>query len=401
MSAIIIPFPIDGKLVAVTGCRQILTNCHENIHRLKTYFTSQEYSIFEIIKEPQINQSNKYLKIRKMKAFKYLTIIALSLLVLSCESLYFDEEPTNNPEAIFEDLWNTFNTSYANFEERGIDWQEQYSIYRPQVNTGTTENELHGIFIEMLGKLNDTHVKFTAPNRKVFQANIYYETKLEDELFNLDLIKNSYLTNLKEYQDGGLVTGWIGNTAYAYFLYISDNFFYMDKILDEFKDADGLIIDLRHNGGGDLTYAFSEIGRLTNEVRFTHRSKTINGPTNKDFSEWFEWNINPEGQYFDKPLVLITDRYTVSAAERATMAFKTLPNLVHVGDTTNGAQSTMIGRELMNGWYYTICPQKIEWKDGKSYEGIGLPPDIYVKNTLSEMAGGQDKTLETALANFK
>jgi len=54
----------------------------------------------------------------------------------------------------------------------------------------------------------------------------------------------------------------------------------------------------------------------------------------------------------------------------------------------------------MNGWYYTICPQKIEWKDGKSYEGIGLPPDIYVKNTPSEMAGGQDKTLEAALAIF-
>jgi len=335
-----------------------------------------------------------------MKAFKYLTIIVLSLLALSCESLYFEEEPANNPVALFEDLWNTFNTSYANFEERGIGWQEQYSIYRPQVNASTTEDELHSIFVEMLGKLNDAHVKFTAPNRKVFQANIYYETKLEDELFNLDLIKNSYLTNVNEYQEGGLVTGWIGNTAYAYFLYISDNFFYMDKILDEFKDADGLIIDLRHNGGGDFTYAFSEIGRLTNEVLFTHRSKTINGPTNKDFSDWFEWNINPEGKYFDKPLVLITDRYTVSAAERATMAFKTLPNLVHVGDTTNGAQSTMIGRELMNGWYYTICPQKIEWKDGKSYEGIGLPPDIYVKNTPSEMDGGQDKTLETALAIF-
>jgi len=136
-----------------------------------------------------------------MKAFKYLTIIVLGLLMLSCESVYFEEEPANNPEAIFEDLWNTFNTSYANFEERGIDWQQQYSIYRQQVNASTTEDELHSIFVEMLGKLNDAHVKLTVPNRKVFQANIYSETKLEDELFNLDLIKNSYLTNVKEYQD--------------------------------------------------------------------------------------------------------------------------------------------------------------------------------------------------------
>jgi len=52
MSAIIIPFPIALKLVAATGYRQISTNCRENIHRLKTFFTSQENSIFEIIKEP-------------------------------------------------------------------------------------------------------------------------------------------------------------------------------------------------------------------------------------------------------------------------------------------------------------------------------------------------------------
>jgi len=50
-----------------------------------------------------------------MKALKYITIIVLSLLTLSCESLYFEEEPANNPVALFEDLWNTFNTSYANF----------------------------------------------------------------------------------------------------------------------------------------------------------------------------------------------------------------------------------------------------------------------------------------------
>jgi C-terminal processing protease CtpA/Prc len=223
---------------------------------------------------------------------------------------------------------------------------------------------------------------------------------LEDELFDLDLIKESYLTNVKEYSEGGLVTGWIGNTGYAYFKYISDNFLYINEVLDEFKSANGLIIDLRHNGGGDFTYTLSEIGRLTNETRLTHRSKTKIGPGENDFTEWFEWKIYPEGEYFDKPLVLLTDRYTISAGERATMALKVLPNLVHMGDTTNGAHSTMIGRELVNGWCYTVSPQKIEFIDGKTYEGIGLIPDIAIKNTMEEMNAKIDKTLEKALEQF-
>jgi C-terminal processing protease CtpA/Prc len=83
------------------------------------------------------------------------------------------------------------------------------------------------------------------------------------------------------------------------------------------------------------------------------------------------------------------------------MAFQSLPNVTVIGDTTNGAHGTMIGRELANGWFYSVVPQKVEFSDGKSYEGIGLPPDIYVKNRLSEISAGIDKTLLTAIDHFK
>ena len=60
----------------------------------------------------------------------------------------------------------------------------------------------------------------------------------------------------------------------------------------------------------------------------------------------------------------------------------------------------MIGRELVNGWYFTVCPQIVEFMDGKSYEGIGMIPDITVQNTEEDMDAGQDKTLEMALEVF-
>ena len=334
-----------------------------------------------------------------MKTYKYLSILVLSTILVSCETLFFEEEPKNNPEDLFENFWETYNNCYAGFEARKVDWGEMYATYRPQVNANTTDDELYTILTKMLTPLNDMHIKLTAPDRKVFTSNIYFNSKIDYDIFDIELIKNEYLTKINlDYE--GVVMGWNGNVGYVWFEYISDNMWHINDVLNYFENADGLIIDLRHNGGGAFTYSYTSMGRLTNEKRLTHRSKTKNGTGKNDFTEWYEWNISPEGDYYDKPLVLLTDRYTGSAAERTVMALKVLPNLIQIGDTTNGGHSTMIGRELANGWSYTVCPQVIEWADGKCYEGIGMPPDIYIKNTMEEINAGQDKTLELAIGQF-
>lgn len=336
-----------------------------------------------------------------MKINHILFLIASSLLLFSCQKAFLQPEPENNPEALFENLWTTFDTDYAGFEARGVDWDEQYSIYRPQVDAQTTDAELFDVCKQMLRSLDDGHVFLTVPDQKVFNSNLIYDEKIDDELFDLDLIKNNYLASaVKESEDGGSTYGRIGDVGYVHLAWISDNLLLMNEILDEFADTKGLIIDMRHNGGGDFTYAYSEFGRFTDQERYTHRSKTKNGVEAGAFTEWYNWNIYPEGTYFNKPLVLLTDRYTISAGERTVMAFKTLPNLTHMGDTTNGAHSTLIGKELANGWAFTIAPQVIEFNDGKTYEGIGMIPDVVVKNTPEEMNAGQDKTLEAALARF-
>lgn len=329
-------------------------------------------------------------------------MLMLLFSAVSCEKLFFEPEPGTDPVALFEQFWGTFNTDYAPFEERGVDWDEVYAIYRPMVNDQTNEEELHSIFKEMLSGLNDSHVKLTVPGKQIYTPNLYYQTHLEDGLFDRELVKSKYLAGeAVEYADGWVVSGRMDEVGYVYFRGVGSGLLELGGILEGFNDVSGLIIDLRHNGGGNMIYAFSELGRFTDEVRLHHRSRTKNGPGRDDYDEWFDWKLYPSGEYFDKPLVLLTDRYTVSAAERATMALKTIPNLVHMGDTTNGGISTMIGRELPNGWYFTVCPQQIQFVDGKSYEGIGLIPDVVVENTFAEMAAGTDKQLETALSYLR
>lgn len=336
-----------------------------------------------------------------MKKLKVI-FFAFAICVLgSCEKAMFEQEPENNPEALFEDLWTTFKTDYAPFEERGVNWDEQYQVYRPQVNPSTSDEELKSVFKSLLRTLNDGHVSLTTPGENVFYSNIIIDQRIDDELFDLEVIKSNYMQgNFKENGFGLNTYGWVGNIGYWHIDAIGENMLEIDEILNYFESADGLIVDMRHNKGGDFTYAFSEFGRFTNQEYLVFRSKTKNGKGPDDYTEWHDWNISPAGEYFNKPIVLITDRYTISAGERTAMAFKTLPNVTHIGDTTNGAFATKIGKELANGWFYTIVTQKIEYRDGLSYEGTGMIPDIYSKNTMSEMQSGQDKTLERAIDEF-
>jgi C-terminal processing protease CtpA/Prc len=203
-----------------------------------------------------------------------------------------------------------------------------------------------------------------------------------------------------EYKGGGEswnTYGWIGEIGYLHISGFRDNLLEMNAILDYFETAKGLVFDLRTNGGGDFTYAMTEFGRLTDEERFIFRSRTKTGTGESDYSGWYDWSLSPSGTYFDKPIVLLTDRLTISAGERAVMVLKALPNVTQVGDTTNGAFATKLGKELANGWDYSIVSQQLEYLDGRDYEGTGMPPDIVMKNTLEEIQQGHDMILEEAI----
>lgn len=314
----------------------------------------------------------------------------------------YTDEPSNNPEAIFENLWTTFNEEYALFDERHVDWEATYAVFRPMVSSNTTDAELFTILSQMLGRLDDGHVNLTAPGKNVFYSNKIRNELIDDTLFDLPVVRSYLEPEYKEGDEHSYIYGKIKNKniGYIYFDHIGENFFKLKDFLNKYGDVNGYIIDLRHNEGGDFTYSFPEIGRLTDRSRYVFRSRTKNGKGPNDFTDWHKWSIHPNGDYINKPIVVLIDRYTISAGERAVMAFKTLPNVTLIGDTTNGAQGTMIGRELPNGWFYSIVTQKTEVYDGQSYEGIGLAPTIYSINRLSDVNAGIDQTLQMAIDNL-
>lgn len=335
---------------------------------------------------------------------KYLLNMIFFLTVLSsCEDLLFEEVPTNDPEGNFESLWTTFQERYAVFEARNVDWQELFEQFRPQVNINTSDDELFQIITEMLSYLDDAHVSLMAENKPFWRGHQEFREQTHNLLFDFGVVWENYLTqpvNVNNQYFYGTVANDFG---YLWINHLGgDEPGFIDEMIASMSNKKGMIIDLRHNTGGDFTNGEAIVSRFAGQRSLAFSGQPKNGPGPADFGPATDYFIEAQGPaQFSKPVIVLTDRYTLSAGESTLLFLRVLPNVTVIGEPTAGAMGERIEKEMPNGWVYSITGQLITAADGNVYEGPGIPPDIQASNTFEGLADGKDEVLELAIDYLK
>lgn len=305
----------------------------------------------------------------------------------------------SEPEKNFEQLWKTYDRNYALFGAKHIDWDALYKVYRPRVTAKTTEDELFQVVADILGNLNDNHIRLTSPKRQ-FQSGILGQMKMED--FSLDLVKQKYLKGKsKPLVEGVFDYGWltesIGYFHFRNFGRMEQTRTAIDEIIKEFRDAKAIIVDVRGNGGGDDRVGKLIADRFADRKRLYMKTAIRNGPRHDDFTQWKYWYVEPDGPtQFTKPVILLTHRHSVSASENFALAMRVLPNVTVVGDATSGVFADVYGDRLPNGWRFSVPFKLFIDQTGFCWEGIGVPSDIRQTNTKQDIEQERDKVLELA-----
>jgi len=123
-----------------------------------------------------------------------------------------------------------------------------------------------------------------------------------------------------------------------------------------------------------------------------------------DFPEyspgWYSFGSNtiePEKSHYDGPLVILTDRWTSSAAEDLVVLLHSNDRATVIGEPTFGSTGQPIFFNLPGGGKVQICTAVSKYPDGKDFVGIGVQPDIPIKRTIKGIAEGRDEVLEAAL----
>ncbi len=331
---------------------------------------------------------------RKLLYF-FLPLMAAWGLLGACVDV---EQYDNNPRGNFEALWRIIDEHYCFFDykqqEYGLDWHAVYNKYAPQFDDQMTEEQTFEVLTNMLGELKDGHVNLYAPFDvgRDWSWKEDYPTHFSENVLKLYLGKDYKIAAGMKYR--------ILNDNVAYLrcaTFVNDfGAGNLDRILLYFAPCNGLIIDLRENGGGMVTSAEALAARFTNEEVLVGYMQHKTGRGHNDFSPHRQQILKPsKGLRWQKRVVVLTNRGVYSAANEFVKYMKCLPQVTIVGDRTGGGAGLPFSSELPNGWIvrFSACPMYD--RDGKDTE-FGIAPTHQVGMKSADLARGRDTLIEYA-----
>ena len=330
---------------------------------------------------------------------KHWFYVILTLLVLS--SCVGEDYPSKNtPADNFEALWRIMDEHYCFFDYKqqvlGVDWNEVHSRYAAKINPKMDNLQLFEVLCQMLGELKDGHVNLGASFD--FGRNWSYFEDYPDN-YNAELIER-YLGKGNDYQIASSLKYRIldDNIAYvrceSFANGIGDG--NLTVMLDQLKSCSGMIVDVRNNGGGQLTAAHRLAARFTNEKLLIGYVCHKTGKGHNDFSALEAEYLEPsDGVRWQKPVVVLTNRQCFSATNDFVKCMKLCPQATVLGDSTGGGSGMPFTLELPNGW--SVRYSAVVYYDAqKQHTEFGIAPDVKVSLDSLDVLKQKDTLIESA-----
>lgn len=301
----------------------------------------------------------------------------------------------NNPRGNFEALWNIIDKNYCFFEYKEIDWNNVYNEYSTRITSEISSESLFKLMGEMLSELKDGHVNLTASHdiTRYWEWHENYPPNFVSE------IQEHYLEN-----DYGITSGmrykiFEDNVGYIYYGSFSNDVSEsgLDQILNRMAICKGIIIDVRNNGGGNL----SNVEKITSRF-FNERTTLVGyishkiGPNHNDFSELYPKYAKSSNRVrYQKPVIILTNRGCYSATNEFVSIMKNANNVTIIGDKTGGGSGLPFTSELPNGWSIRFSASPM-FNAHKEHIEFGVEPDIYVSMDQNDIDKKRDTIIEKA-----
>lgn len=318
--------------------------------------------------------------------------IILCFIFSSCfeENSHFENTKRGN----FDALWKIIDEHYCFFSYKDIDWNEVYQRYSPRISENMDNDALFAVLGEMLAELQDGHVNMVASHNVA-----RYWKWFEDYPDNFDLkIQKNYLGT-----DYGIASGLKykildDNIGYIYYGSFSSGIGEgnINQVLDRLAVCDGIIIDVRDNGGGLLTNSDKLASHFFNEKTLVSYIMHKTGKGHNDFSEPYKIYVEPSsGVKFQKKVAVLTNRSCYSAANDFVNAMRYAPNSIIIGDRTGGGSGMPFSSEIPNGWSVRFSASPF-LDAGMQHIEFGIDPDVKIDMTDEDMDNGIDTIIEKA-----
>lgn len=330
-----------------------------------------------------------------MKTRKMLIYILMAVCLLTAcrakDDMRFSMDPVENIEA----LWQIIDTKYCYIEEKGINWsaiRDEYAGKAAMIKPND-QMALFDLCAGMLDSLQDGHVNLYSSFDHSFNTTWYDSFPAN---FNADL-QALYLHDYRI--AGGLYYCTIdsGRIGYIYYPSFSNsvaasNIYW---VLATFKDCKGLIIDVRNNGGGEITNAYHLAAPFFTDNQTIGYWHHKNGPGHNDFSslEPMDLDASWAGNYkWQRPVMVLCNRHTYSAANLFVSMMRYAPKATLIGGLSGGGGGMPMSYEIPNGWMVRFSSIRMYDREKRDIEqGIRSDVEVTMQST------GKDDMIEKAI----
>lgn len=325
---------------------------------------------------------------------KHLTKLLAALgLLLSLVCCTTEREYTADPYANYDRLWEILDRGYCYFDlklPQGTTWRDLYHKHRRDLRPKMTTDSLFLVMSQLLAELRDGHVNLisTFDYGRYWQwrsegPRSYDETLIESYLGNDYHIAGGLAYKALDYPKGVRRAEPIGYVRVASFssAISSSN---VNAVLNRLKACNGLILDLRNNGGGQVTTSDMLAQHFIRERKLVGYISHKTGPAHDAFSRRTPFYLDTlqVGTIWLKPVVVLVNQGVYSAANDFTLRMKGLPQVKIVGVKTGGGGGLPMSSELPNGWAVRFSSSRTYDADGADIEQ-GITPDVVLKDEIA------------------
>ena len=193
----------------------------------------------------------------------------------------------------------------------------------------------------------------------------------------------------KRLLDGNI--GYIAFNGFIHPVYVMKEY---NDAISSFMECDGIVIDVRGNGGGMLEMVSGMIGWLVDEEY--KQLGTIYMRDNE-----LKIVVLPRPNTYKGPVVVLTDELSGSGAEAFPGLLQSVGRACVIGTRTQGSVLGAQFERLPNGDILLYAAIDFVTADGTRLEGVGVEPDIEVVPTREQLLAGEDPVMEAAVEWIK
>lgn len=301
---------------------------------------------------------------------------------------YNNEKPSNSVRVTFTNGKNDIEKSFQLIKENiGFTAKSQIdNFYAGRFMRNKEFGQLIKIIDQNIGYIN-------IPRMLHYKRTPELETFIKNALNDFSTTTKALIIDVRDNPGGGReilqtfagfivpkkASPWVANVAYL-------------------RNDEGLNVD-EPSMSGRYLYAYNS-EQLSDKDRkaidtFHTTFKTEKEFDTSKFSHPFYMVLRSGKTTYTKPVYILANEKSFSAATVFTSAFKGLPNVKTVGVTTDGSSGNSKSFYLKNSNIRVKVSTMLSFqRNGKTLDGNGTEPDIYIPLDLEQIFTGKDTQLE-------